>query len=607
MFLVAATLLVAGAAKAFTLQGKPGELTFFKSRTIVLLWCVFEQAMAFLLLSKTWRKAAWRVSFALFGAFAVVAGIQLASGRASCGCFGTFTVPPLAAMILDLAVVGLLLLTRRHIMATSGEPVARRRPVAAAIAFFVVAAATCLFVLGHRPAQLLADGTIRGGNGYVVLEPADWVGKPCPLLKHVDIAGKISSGRWTVLLYHRDCPQCKELIESLNKKSATLADGGSFPAAAMIEVPQPDGKTAPQPPHDPSFLCGTLAANKRWFVETPLVMDLHDGKVLAVRKPKAGAGKTPAGMPDLATAPVFAGSARLGFIEPGATRLIGLKIANDGPRALAISKASADCPCLAMVNVPNTVPAGGSAVVHVMFTAPRERAGYSKAVAIATDDPARPNIVFPVVANVGLPLELTPSPLDLGVVIPGENRSLSLDLINHGDKPVRPSYCVTSVRGCTALVPRAVVAPGGKLPLPVTFTAPAAATGRQRITLEVHTDSDIQPVAAATIEFTASGDYSFSATRFAFGELAAGESAARTIELTTKATGKGDLVKSAVLAGLENATGAAAAECSGDKAIIRCNLTAGRSAGEIRGAVLVTIPGLPQPVRLLVSGVVKGR
>lgn len=81
-----------------------------------LLVLDFEVILGLWLLTGFCRQASWIVVTLTFLCFSAVSAYSGWVGQASCGCFGSFTVPPWHTFTFDLAVVGILLFYRpRHI------------------------------------------------------------------------------------------------------------------------------------------------------------------------------------------------------------------------------------------------------------------------------------------------------------------------------------------------------------------------------------------------------------------------------------------------------------------------------------------------------------
>ncbi|GAH70477.1 unnamed protein product, partial [marine sediment metagenome] len=95
---------------------------------------------------------------------------------------------------------------------------------------------------------------------------AEW-----PLLEYIDIADSLRSGIAIVLLYHYDCPDCREAIPLYEQMNRDLADNYETVKIAFIEVP-PYGLAAEDPVGaETACLKGKLDASKKWYFTTPLV------------------------------------------------------------------------------------------------------------------------------------------------------------------------------------------------------------------------------------------------------------------------------------------------------------------------------------------------
>lgn len=121
-------------------------------------------------------------------------------------------------------------------------------------------------------------------SSYEVLEPATWIGKELPILEHIDIAETLRKGTWLVLLYHYDCPDCGWAIPMYEKMARDLEGNEEFMRIALIAVP-PYGP-GPVSENSPCTL-GRLAESKEWFVTTPAITLLTDGRVKSAWEEKA--------------------------------------------------------------------------------------------------------------------------------------------------------------------------------------------------------------------------------------------------------------------------------------------------------------------------------
>jgi len=139
-------------------------------------------------------------------------------------------------------------------------------------------------ILGISAPILALNEPPQFTSRYEVLEPETWVGKELPILEHIDIAESLKKGTWLVLLYHYDCPGCSWAIPMYEQMARDLKGNEDFLKIALIAIP-PYGR-GPVSENSPCIL-GRLAATKEWFVTTPAVALLTDGKVTSAWEEKA--------------------------------------------------------------------------------------------------------------------------------------------------------------------------------------------------------------------------------------------------------------------------------------------------------------------------------
>jgi len=226
----------------------------------------------FVLSGLYWRQVRW-VALLLFAAFATYSLSLAIGGAASCGCFGPLKVHPWWAFFLDLAVAfGLLISVRRSQL--DSDPggrwqvpdLANRRTVTAVIVSLSVLSTAVLVRYADRRTVAAGDLLPEAG-GLVVLEPNEWIGKPLPIAKFIDL--DLSSGTWIVLFHRHDCPDCQEAVPRYEELAIEQQ-------VALVEVP-PYGNS--QSATSGAALCGRLTEDREWFVQTPVEIQLEDGVV----------------------------------------------------------------------------------------------------------------------------------------------------------------------------------------------------------------------------------------------------------------------------------------------------------------------------------------
>ena len=247
-----------------------------------------EFAMAAWLLSG--MAAGWcrRVTLALFALFALVALTKGLGGEASCGCFGQFEVNPWWTLMLDLGLFAALWFihpTEENVAggaASATAPGLGRMPRARlilAVAFcLLVAVPTTGRMIGSRTSALNAEGVIVGSGGLVILEPEKWIGRPLPIVLHIDIGSQLASGRWTIVLYHHDCPKCQEALPKYEQLASRHASKPDPVRIALVEVP-PYGRMPGHEHGTTPTACGRLSSKREWFVQAPVEITLEHGVV----------------------------------------------------------------------------------------------------------------------------------------------------------------------------------------------------------------------------------------------------------------------------------------------------------------------------------------
>ncbi len=240
------------------------------------------------LLPRLARKAA----IALLGFFAVILVWETVTGAATCGCFGSVTVPPWVTLLIDgslfLAVI---------FLAPRGREFDPPTPARTALALlWTLGVFAVVFGLRLPTADGVAGaevGTAVSGSadsvapppasGYYLPEYDDWIGKRWEELDIArwihDVPGFVTSREGTafVILYRKDCEHCHELL-------ATHFAGDPPYPTLLVAVPEKDGFPANGILPNPCTGCTVRELPKGcdWFFQTPVVIRLEDGVVTCV-------------------------------------------------------------------------------------------------------------------------------------------------------------------------------------------------------------------------------------------------------------------------------------------------------------------------------------
>jgi len=283
-------LLTAAILKGWQLLTEPvANNDIWSYRPFLIFTVEFEIALGIWLLSGLFKKAVWLAGLLCFGLFSCITLYKGITGAESCGCFGSVHVNPwITLFAVDIPAVILLVVFRpalsflrkqKSMKAFANKLLApipsklRLTGIGGFLLLMLVSSTTVLAL--NEPARITST--------YEILEPEAWVGKKLPIMEHIDIAEKLKKGRWLVLFYHHDCPDCIEAISQLQQIAHDLADNQDFLQIAIIEIPPYLSGTARG--NSPCTL-SRLNDNKEWFVTTPVVALLKNSLVRYVWEEK---------------------------------------------------------------------------------------------------------------------------------------------------------------------------------------------------------------------------------------------------------------------------------------------------------------------------------
>jgi hypothetical protein len=524
-------LLAAAVLKTHQLATEPtAERGLLTSRWFLILTVEMEWCLALLLLGGLYRRLTWGLATISFTAYAALALTKALGGEASCGCFGVVAVNPWYTLALDVGAVAALLVFRPSLRLPAPTTVSRKTLVGLATVALAAGVPAGVLMASYAPARVLEDGSIVGKERFVVLEPTKWLGKPCPVLRYTDIGDRLAGGDWTVVIYHHDCPHCKEALPKYLAQIREGAKAAGSPPLALVELPPYAAAGKSPVPAGTPCTQGRMTDARDWFVETPAVLALHGGIVVGASEgDTSGAAPriavAPQGGPAVAAAPssssekqvpapdrpsaddaakaiaLSGGVYSFGFVDPKSTHKIVLAVPTGSTRPVTISAVKSECKCMAASAVEGAVEPGKPALIQVTFVAPKDSMRYSKRFVLMTNDPDHPAIPVRIDAAVGQPLAVEPATLDLGTVVLGERREEKIKILNRGPKDARLLYASSSVPGAIALVPRDPVLAGGSLVIPIVVTP--TETGPRQAAVSIQTSLEMQAQVTIQVKFVA--------------------------------------------------------------------------------------------------------
>lgn len=265
---VAAVLLIAAVLKS------QAALT---GQTPVTLWVIAqiqgEFLLAYWLLIGLLPRAAWAITFCCFAGFALVNLSKVMEGEAVCGCFGSVRVSPTFSLALDVAVLLLLLWGWPP---THAKSLSRLKVAVLAVVPLLAVVPSTAWLYAQRPSDPIAALVQPKVQTAILVDPQGWEGKRLPLLEWIDIGEDLSDGRWQILFYHHDCPDCQKALLDWISDSGGATSEERF---AVIEVP-PYGELAEvEAAISLGWAYGRLTDERPWFLRTPLRIQVQDGIV----------------------------------------------------------------------------------------------------------------------------------------------------------------------------------------------------------------------------------------------------------------------------------------------------------------------------------------
>jgi hypothetical protein len=236
-----------------------------------------EFLLAALLLFGCWTRQALIASAFLFGGFSAFSVFRGLAGFESCGCFGSFKVNPWITAVLDLCIL-VAASWGAWKLASPRERIQPWRLYGAGVSYALAAVAGVVGFVAQAPTALTQGyDTIAEDGGLIVLEPEDWIGQPFPLTKHLTPEINVNKGRWILLLYHHDCPQCQQALPQYERLAANQALVGSDQSVVLIETPPFEAASL----HHEGILHARLADSHEWFVQTPVEIRIEEGIVIS--------------------------------------------------------------------------------------------------------------------------------------------------------------------------------------------------------------------------------------------------------------------------------------------------------------------------------------
>jgi hypothetical protein len=112
-------------------------------------------------------------------------------------------------------------------------------------------------------------------RAVIVLDPEAWIGSELPIADFIQPSVPLRGAQYLLVLYRENCAQCRQLIGELMRERANMP-------VLLVGVPPRIGQPRPSPEN---WVWAGLDPSKNWFVETPTLLTISDGIVIACRQP----------------------------------------------------------------------------------------------------------------------------------------------------------------------------------------------------------------------------------------------------------------------------------------------------------------------------------
>jgi hypothetical protein len=209
----------------------------------------------------------------LFLLLAGVSWVGTTRGATSCGCFGSLVVPPWVLLILDVLCAGVLFWSLRASYALSRNRVVVLGMAAVCSLYVGQGIGTSLYPrLGSVTAETSKEAIAAAKTVFV--EPGRLRGRAFPFFDYIQINANLSQGKWKLIFVRPECGRCEQRLRT----GTCQPEPGARVAVVLAQAKE--GWTLPP---ECKAILGQLSEQKTWNFETPLILDLVDGKVTEVR------------------------------------------------------------------------------------------------------------------------------------------------------------------------------------------------------------------------------------------------------------------------------------------------------------------------------------
>jgi thiol-disulfide isomerase/thioredoxin len=287
MWVTGLVLLVASILKIHQLLTEPIiSRGFWESWEFFLIQIPLELGLGIWLVCGLFRKAGRLLGLIAFGGFILVTLHKGLIGAESCGCFGRVPVNPwITLFVIDIPIFICLAVFRPKGEKLLGPPWPNPAHFfAIAIPTFILLPTIEYILITNKQAKPNVEDWVSKTSKTAIVEPNLSVEQVAqnlwPMLKDIDIKQQLQTGLWVVLLYHYDCPDCAQAMPKYEEMYDSLKGNENVINFAFVEMPPYGNEKQQLASPDSHVTRGKLNDAKKWFLQTPVVVVLHNGAAL---------------------------------------------------------------------------------------------------------------------------------------------------------------------------------------------------------------------------------------------------------------------------------------------------------------------------------------
>ena len=283
-FFAAGLLLVAAFLKGYELATQPSLAGFQEHRTLLIAQVEMEGFVGLWMLLGPARRGAWYAATVGFACFMCVALYKAMTGAVSCGCFGVVHVNPWITACLDAVMLaGIWLTGYRWLVSPAHSRPCGARWLVLFLLFLILGGFGAWKMASFSATVISGDSVIQADSSLIVLEPNAWIGKHLPVGGYIDVGAEFQHGKWIVVLYHADCPICREAVPNFMRMAPLFQQKGNLIRVALVEMPPFAAITDKLIlPANTSVLLGHLSDTHDWFAVTPVMITITEGVITSV-------------------------------------------------------------------------------------------------------------------------------------------------------------------------------------------------------------------------------------------------------------------------------------------------------------------------------------